>query len=501
MAKGDELRFTPQLIITAALVLGLAPLLAFAVEQGSVPHFDRSLFFILSFTVKQAALSTFFSVLPGLLIARALARENFRGQALLLWLFALPMAMPAIVAVLGLIGLIGNSGLFPGLISPYGLAGILIVHVFFNLPMATRLIYQALQSTPEEATKLSAQLGLSELQNFRHVEWPAVRAVLPQLSAIIFLLCAASFVVVLTLGGPAATTLEVAIFQSLRMDFEPPRALALSMLQVALCAALIGFAQAAFSGDQGFASLRAKARQWQAPSALMRILNFSQIAFGALSILPVIGVIAWRGLNGFHFDARAAQALGTSLIMGFCSATVALLLAWPLAKAQDKLSKLLSLAGLIVPPAVIATGWFLLVRRWSDSLLLTLCFIIALNALMALPYAVAALRGAQRRFTPFIKLQNQLGISGLTALRVIEWPLLRSAFAQAFLLAMVLSLGDLTAITLLGSNGILTLPTLLHAEMGHYRGQAADGTALLLLLPCGALTYVAQKVGSQNADA
>ena len=66
---------------------------------------------------------------------------------------------------------------------------------------------------------------------------------------------------------------------------------------------------------------------------------------------------------------------------------------------------------------------------------------------------------------------------------------------------MVLSLGDLTAITLLGSNGILTLPNLLHAEMGHYRGQAAEGTALLLLMLCGALTYIAQKLGDTHAEA
>ena len=64
---------------------------------------------------------------------------------------------------------------------------------------------------------------------FRLVEWPQLRAALPGVALLIFLLCAASFAVVLTLGGgPRATTLEVAIYQSLRADFDPQRAAALA---------------------------------------------------------------------------------------------------------------------------------------------------------------------------------------------------------------------------------------------------------------------------------
>ncbi len=53
--------------------------------------------------------------------------------------------------------------------------------------------------------------------------------VLPGLVLIVFLLCATSFTLVLTLGGgPSATTLEVAIYQALKLDFDPPRAVALA---------------------------------------------------------------------------------------------------------------------------------------------------------------------------------------------------------------------------------------------------------------------------------
>ena len=51
-----------------------------------------------------------------------------------------------------------------------------------------------------------------------------MRAALPGVAGLIFMLCMTSFTIVLTLGGgPAATTLEVAIYQSLRFDFDPAR--------------------------------------------------------------------------------------------------------------------------------------------------------------------------------------------------------------------------------------------------------------------------------------
>ncbi|CAK8744010.1 hypothetical protein SODG_007138 [Sodalis praecaptivus] len=53
---------------------------------------------------------------------------------------------------------------------PYGLSGILLAHVFFNLPLATRLLLQAFESIPVEQRQLAAQLGMSAGPFFRLVE-------------------------------------------------------------------------------------------------------------------------------------------------------------------------------------------------------------------------------------------------------------------------------------------------------------------------------------------
>src|SRR5262245_12443311 len=57
--------------------------------SGAVAAFDPYLVRVVRFTIWQAALSTFLSVVPAILVARALSRHpDFPGRALLLRLFA-----------------------------------------------------------------------------------------------------------------------------------------------------------------------------------------------------------------------------------------------------------------------------------------------------------------------------------------------------------------------------------------------------------------------------
>ena len=57
--------------------------------------------------------------------------------------------------------------------------------------------------------------------------------------AFVFVLCFNSFAVVLSLGGgPQSTTLEVAIYQALKYDFNIPEALSLAWLQLLIAGGL-----------------------------------------------------------------------------------------------------------------------------------------------------------------------------------------------------------------------------------------------------------------------
>ncbi|WP_413699443.1 hypothetical protein ACLKMH_18575 [Psychromonas sp. KJ10-10] len=131
---------------------------------------------VTAFSFYQSFLSTLLSVGLAIPVAHALSRRNFKGKGLLLKLFATTLVLPVLVGVLGLISIYGNSGLiaqslaYIGIELPfsiYGLNGILLAHVFFNLPFATRLLLQSLQNIPADQHKLATHLGIFHWHKFK----------------------------------------------------------------------------------------------------------------------------------------------------------------------------------------------------------------------------------------------------------------------------------------------------------------------------------------------
>lgn len=130
---------------------------------------DSYLWHVVRFSFWQAFLSALLSVVPAIFLARALYRRRFPGRLALLRLCAMTLILPVLVAVFGILSVYGRQGWLASLcqslglewtFSPYGLQGILLAHVFFNLPMASRLLLQALENIPGEQRQLAAQLGM-----------------------------------------------------------------------------------------------------------------------------------------------------------------------------------------------------------------------------------------------------------------------------------------------------------------------------------------------------
>jgi thiamine transport system permease protein len=485
-------------LVLAAAGLGLIPLLALAASSHGLA-LDGAVMQVAGFTLLQAGLSTVLSVVPAIGVARALARRAFPGRQMMLALFAVPLSLPAIVAVLALVALYGSNGLFGGFFTLYGLAGILIAHVFFNLPLATRLLLESLAAVPPENFRLAEELGLSDGQLFRHVEWPALRQRLPGVASFVFLLCAASFVVVLTLGGgPSATTLEVAIYQSLRMDFDVARAASLSLIQIILCLVLVLAAGSLTLHHVAQGSLRLALPRRDGASLAARLQDGAFIVIGILVTMPPVIMLVADGLGNLSVSASLMRALGWSTLIGACGGGLAVGLALAIgqraARRPGGLWQVLMLAAVIIPPAVMSTGWFLVFGRNGTSNAEALLLVILLNGLMALPFAAGLLLPRLSKLaTDHDRLCLALGITGFTRFRTIDFPALRPVIVQAVLLATAIAMGDLTAITLLGNPDITTLASLIHQQMGNYRSDDAAGTSLVLAALCLALGALAAR--------
>lgn len=486
----------------ASLLLAAADL-----DAGAILR-DAYIRHVLGFALWQAALSTLLSCGLALPVARAFARRAaFPGRTLLLRLFVLPLVMPVIVAVFGVVAVFGQSGWINAALSAlglprgqylYGLAGILIAHVFFNLPLAVRLLLPAWQSVPGDSWRLAAQLGMGSGAIFRVIELPLLRQTLPGVAVLVFMLCFTSFAVVLTLGGgPAATTLEVAIYQSLRFDFDLGRAVALALLQLALCTALVGFGYRLMKPMETAPLLRAQALRPDLASRVGRAGDAVAILSATLFVaLPVLAVLA-DGLAG-PIGAVAAdpviwmgalRSLGVGiaaglLCLGLSAALAGLQRRWRLRKPSPAagLVEFAGMAGLMVSPLALGTGLFLLFRPVVDRPATALGLVVIMNALMALPYALKVLASAALDAArQYDRLCAGLGIAGWNRLRLVEWPILRRPVALSLALAASLAVGDLGAIALFGRSDTATLPLLLYQQIAAYRLQAAGVTALLLL--------------------
>ncbi len=481
---------------------------------------DPLLLPVLRFTLLQAGLSTALSVMLAIPLARSLARQtSFTGRMWVIRLMAVPMGLPVLIGALGLIGIWGRQGLInDGLlllgkaepVSIYGLGGILLAHVFFNLPLAARLMLAGLERLPSEYWLMSATLGMKPRTIFRFIEWPALRPLIPGIAGLVFMLCATSFTLVLILGGgPAATTLEVAIYQALRFDFDPQRAVSLAFLQITVTA-LILVAMTIFPAPEEYGqTLGRSPRRFDGASPIARLLDGAVLAAAVLFLALPLSSIVVSGLRAdflrLLFEEAFLRAAATSLVIALGSALSALALALATIHAQTVISLLrhpsLTIKGvsallsgvssvvLLVPTIVLATGWFMALRSMGDIASFAPVVVVGINALMALPFVmrvVAPALAVHRAATG--RLVLSLGIDGFSKLRLIDWPLLKKPLLTALSFAMALSLGDLGAVALFGSEKITTLPWLIYNRMGHYRTNDADGLALILGLICLLLT-------------
>ncbi|MGM3174500.1 thiamine/thiamine pyrophosphate ABC transporter permease ThiP [Dickeya lacustris] len=519
--------------VFAAGLLCATALLAFGAlwyEAGDAPWLalwqDHYLWHVLRFSVWQALLSSALSLGPALLLARALYRRRFPGHRWLLRLCAMTLVLPVLVAVFGLLRVYGREGWLahalallglPYRFSPYGLPGILLAHVFFNLPLATRLFLQTLQNIPTEQRQLAAQLGLRSWHFFRWVEWPWLRRQLLPAGALIFMLCFSSFATVLALGGgPQATTLELAIYQALSFDYDPARAALLALLQLCCCLALLLASQRL---SHWLAPGTSQRLHWRDPqdSLWSRLCDTLVITLALALLLPPLLAVLADGINpsmrNVFSQPALWQALGTSvsvaLAAGMVSVCLTLMLLWssrslrlhqrPLAAQWLDLSGMLILA---MPGIVLASGFFLLFNRTLGLPSSPYALVVLTNALLALPYASKVLEGPMYDTAArYNALCQSLGLSGWQRLRVVELRALRAPLMRALAFACVLSVGDFGIIALFGSEQFRTLPYYLYQQIGAYRSSEGAVTALILLALCFLLFTLIEKLAGKNDNA
>ena len=496
----------------AALVLGTALVLAVHADGFALRSADWA---ALVFTLKQATLSALFATLLAVPLARALARRRFPGRGAMVALMGAPFLLPVVVAVVGMLSVFGRDGVVNQLlaaiglpsVSIFGLQGVVLTNVFFDLPLATRILLNGWAAIPAERFRLAETLALPPRTQFRHIEWPMLRDVVPGAFMVIFLLCLTSFVVSLTLGGgPRATTLELAIYQALRFDFDLGRAALLAGLQFLTCAVVVIIA-GRLTLPSGLGVGHDRPNLAPAPKGWRRLADGTLVALTAIFLaVPMLSVV----IDGLPYltDLQAPiwQAALRSVMIAVVSAALASAcgLCLALLAAQDTAARrwieLTAMLPMVASGLVLGTGLFLVLRPWTSPETLALPITILVNATLALPFLYRLLLPeAQALHQGYDRLCSTLGLTGAARLRHVTLPRLARPLGLGAGIAAALSMGDLGVIALFADDTTATLPLMVQRLAGAYRMDQAAAASLLLVTLSFALFFVCDLGGRRAA--
>jgi len=248
-------------------------------------------------------------------------------------------------------------------------------------------------------------------------------------------------------------------------------------------------------------------------------VNTMLLAMFAVFLATPLMAIGLRGMPALWPTESVAlyqqllPATGRSLLIaipaGIGAVAIALLtLAASRQATSYRLAGIASITGylpLVVPPLVLGTGLFILLRPGLGNTAQGWFLVSFINGLMAVPFVLQVLRGPIATVdTSTLRQADQLGILGWYRWRWLYWPQMRRPIALGLAYGVALSLGDFGVIALFGSPGEPTLPVLLYQQLGSYRVGDAAGTGLwllgLLIVIFASLSRVTQPKPHQHSD-
>jgi sulfate/thiosulfate transport system permease protein len=184
---------SPRLILISVVIFYLALILivpAIAVfyeafHKGIEPFLtavsSRDFIYAVQLTLVITAIAVVLNTIFGLCAAWVIARNQFRGRALLMSIIDLPFSVSPVVAGLAIVLLYGRNGWLGGWLENMGLKvifslpGMVIATIFVTLPFVAREVIPVLEEMGSEQEAAARTLGANDWQIFWRVTLPNIR--------------------------------------------------------------------------------------------------------------------------------------------------------------------------------------------------------------------------------------------------------------------------------------------------------------------------------------
>jgi thiamine transport system permease protein len=360
-------------------------------------------------------------------------------------------------------------------------------------------------------------LGASAPRAFREVTWPLLRPAVISAASIVFLFTVTSFGVVLLLGGPRDTTLEVEIYRQTAILLDLPTAAALTLLQMVGVTVLLLASARAQEGLAVQQRLRASAETARPPRrgrerAIVATILAATIAFMFVPLAVLVerslatpegyGLAAYASLleaaPRMRLTAAPWQAVldslrfaaATTLIAGslglLTAAVVGYRRGW-LARGLDTLVML----PLGTSAVIVGFGFLVSLDTPPLDLRTSILLIPIAHSLIALPFVMRAVVPLIRSIDDRLReAAAVLGASPRRAWREVDAPILARGALVGAGFAFAVSLGEFGATLFIARPDTVTIPVAIYRLLGQ-PGAANFATAMALAVVLMVMTATA----------
>ena len=477
------------------------------------------------FTFWQAALSTILTLVSALPVAWVFIRFEFPAKRLIQSLVTIPFVLPTVVVGAAFQALLGPQGLVNtlladgfGFASPplrlnHGIGFILLAHVFYNFSIAFRMITAFGSGLNPSLIQAAQLLGASPWKAFRQITFPLLLPVLLSSSMLIFIFCFSSFGVILILGGPRLSTLEVEIYRQAVNLYHLPLAAALSVIQVLFTFACLwvytNLQRKSFvSADPGVYPSTARTPSKGSDYVLIGAGIGWVIFFVGwpLAALVLQSAMTDTGFSPGHyrmlfinssqslFYVPPVQALKNSISIAGCTLFLSLGIGFPaaifLAGSKTRVAAFLDpLFMLPLSTSAVTLGFGFIISLDKPPLnLRSSWFLLPIaHTLIAFPFVIRCLLPALRSIHAQLRESAAiLGASPFGVWKSVDLPIVARALAAASVFAFTISMGEFGATSFIARPQTPTLPIAIYRFLGNpgavNYGQAMAMSCLLILI-------------------
>jgi len=459
---------------------------------------------VIWFTFWQAALSSILTLLFAFPGAYLLSRYDFPGKRFVIAASTIPFVIPSMVLAVGLIAIFGSSGVLSSILSSLSIPApdligsrsiIILAHVFFNFPIALRILLARFSGLDPTLVHAARSLGAGRVRTFFTVVLPQMRYSVLSALSLVFTFCFLTFGIVLLLGG-LNHTIEVEIrslFVGLSEEglhhagalvlVESVIVLVTTYVYIWSSSRVSGRAEIVLSRPGTMRRKISPAGRFLVGTYVMLVLL---IVFLPLLMVFLGSFMAGRTLihaftldwywkimtmeSGSGFSVTPLDSIRNSLLFGLLTMLLCLPLsymtAWVMVKRGGRGKRFMDMLLLFPLGASSVALGYGLVSAYSSppvSITGTWYIIVLVHSVIAYPIGARAIYSSMKSFPPQLeRAARSLGASPVESFFRVKLPLILPGILVAAVFAFAVSIGELGATLMVSSEEYITMPVYLY---------------------------------------